>query len=56
MRVEGVVKLFQRRFVVTDALAHVIFLFAVEHRCLRLSNQSKQKQKHKKNVEACDAG
>ena len=36
MRVEGVVKLFQRPFVVTDAPAPVMFLFETEHRHLRL--------------------
>ena len=36
MRVEGVVKLFERPFVVTDALAHVMFLFEMEHCRLRL--------------------
>ena len=36
MRVEGVVKLFYRPSMVTDALAHVIFLFETEHRRLRL--------------------
>ena len=35
MRVEGVVKLFWRPFVVTDAVAHVILLFEMEHRRLR---------------------
>ena len=35
MRVEGGVELVQRPFVVTDALARVIFLFEMEHRRLR---------------------
>ena len=36
MRVKGVAKLFQRPFVVTDALAQVRFLIEMEHRDLRL--------------------
>ena len=45
MRVEGVARLCSYRpFVAPDALAHVIFLFEMEHRRLRLHTQSKQKQ------------
>ena len=36
MRVEGVVKLFWRPFVVTDTLENVILLFEMEHGRLRL--------------------
>ena len=41
MRVEGVVKLFQRPFLETDAFAHVIFLFEMEYRRLRLYENQK---------------
>ena len=43
MRVEGVVKLFQLPFVVTDALARVIFLFVMERGRLRFSANEKRR-------------
>ena len=44
MRVEVSLHCFSRLFVVTDALAHVIFLFEMEHRRLRLSTYEEQKR------------
>ena len=42
MRVEGVVKLICCPFAVIDALAHVIILFEMEHRRLRLESFAAQ--------------
>ena len=42
VREEGGVQLFQRPFAVTGALAHLTFLFVMEHRLLRLSTQLKR--------------
>ena len=47
MRVEGGVKLFQRPFVATDTLAHVIFRFEMEHRRLCLKTPIKNKTERK---------